>query len=164
MYDIGCFRQIGSLHRRKSRQATALTALFIFFSSHSHTVHYGTPAYCLFNHITAAFRTRLIGRLLPGHEFTFRDYPHIRNTFFPFFFCAELLPYRRPDIYADLFQIRLSYCGIPEILTCQKSSVRTVLDHHVASALLADDIRHLVLYFIFLQLLFRLATACARSG
>ena len=91
-----------------------------------------------FNHITAAFRTRLIGRLLPGHEFTFRII--LTSVILSSFFCFAQNYFLTADrtFYADLFQIRLRIAAFRKSRTCQKSSVRTVLDHHVASALLAE--------------------------
>ena len=47
-------------------------------------------------------------------------------------------------LHADLFQVRLRVFALRESRAGKEFAVRAILNHHVASALVADHIRHLV--------------------
>src|SRR5699024_10683879 len=109
-----------------------------------------------FNHITAAFRAFLSGRFLPGHELTFWIIfaAVILSSFFCFlqnhFFSAQ----RTRN--SNLLVVWLCISAVRKSGACQKTAMGAIFNHHMASAFLSDDIRHLILYFYLFQFFFSL--------
>ena len=121
---------------------------------HSRTARPRRPAYCLFQHIAAALRAFLGRRFLPGHEIAFRIV--FASIIFPSFFrlAQDHFFSALRTRNTDLFQIRLRVLAVRESRAGEEFSVRAVFDHHVAAAVLADDICHLILYLNFFEVLF----------
>ena len=107
-----------------------------------------------FQHIAAALRAFLGRRFLPGHEIAFRIV--FASIIFPSFFrlAQDHFFSALRTRNTDLFQIRLRVLAVRESRAGEEFSVRAVFDHHVAAAVLADDICHLILYLNFFEVLF----------
>ena len=110
----------------------------------------------LFYHIAAADRTLLLRGLLPGHEIALRIV--LATVVFSSLFgsAQHHILSALGTGYSDFFQIRLGIAAFRKARAGQEASMGTIFDHHMASAFLADHVRHLILNLYFLQFLFRI--------
>lgn len=121
---------------------------------HSRTARPRRPAYCLF----PAYSRRTAGiswqTVSARHEIAFRIV--FASIIFPSFFrlAQDHFFSALRTRNTDLFQIRLRVLAVRESRAGEEFSVRAVFDHHVAAAVLADDICHLILYLNFFEVLF----------
>ena len=89
---------------------------------------------------TSAFRTLLIRWTLPGHKIAFRiAHTAIITAAFLRLLNDDILAALR-TAYADFLEVRLGISAFRESRTCQELTVRTILDDHHTTALIALDI------------------------
>ena len=108
------------------------------------------------HHIAAALRTEGGGGFLPGHKIAFRVIlaAEVFSALFRLF--DDHLPAAFGAGHAYFLKIGLGILTVRKAGTGQKFAVRTILDHHVAAALITDLIRNLICYGDCLQLCLRL--------